>query len=149
MVLFETQAIARYLDESFGGPALTPASAADRGIVEQWISSINCYIYKALVPNYALQYIFPRGEDGKPDRTAIDSAVPTMKRCLGLLDQAYAGKTWLAGDAMSLGDLFIAPVVATAGRFPEAQEALGTCPNLQRSLSALADRPSWAAVHAF
>src|SRR5262245_1882390 len=41
--LFETSAIVRYIDEAFPGPALTPDTPVERGVMEQWISAINSY----------------------------------------------------------------------------------------------------------
>ena len=37
--IFETLAIARYVDEAFKGPALQPADAKGRALMTQWISA--------------------------------------------------------------------------------------------------------------
>jgi len=69
LTLFETSAILRYVDEAFPGPRLMPESPADRARAEQWISALNCYFYDAMAIRYVLKYIFPKGTDGKPERT--------------------------------------------------------------------------------
>src|SRR5205823_10892661 len=43
--LYETSAIAAYVDEVFDGPKLTPADPQKRARVNQWISAINAYYY--------------------------------------------------------------------------------------------------------
>ena len=47
--LYETAAIALYVDEAFTGPALQPTTAQARARMHQWISSLNGYYY----PNIA------------------------------------------------------------------------------------------------
>lgn len=142
--LWETQAIARYLDEAFPGPSLTPDTAAQRGRMEQWISALNCYIYPQAVAAYALRYIFP-GEDG-PDQQAIAAAVPAMAGDFAHLDRALAASTWLVGEQLTLADLFVFPAVGTAVLFPEGRRLLAEHHHLARALAALAERPSWSAV---
>src|SRR5947209_16126169 len=39
--LYETSAIAAYVDEAFAGPALQPKEARARGRMNQWISAVN------------------------------------------------------------------------------------------------------------
>ncbi|WP_428265307.1 glutathione S-transferase family protein [Haliangium sp.] len=142
--LFETTAIIRYIDETFDGPALQPTSAADRAVMEQWMGVLDSYVYPRCIAAYVLQYIIPRGPDGKPDRAAIDAALPNVKHDLGLLERAYQGREWVAGDAISLADLLIAPVVQTIGMVPEGAEMLGQHANLQGLLSRIGERPSAA-----
>jgi glutathione S-transferase len=63
LTLYETSAIMRLLDDTMPGPALMPADPVERAKAEQWISVLNCYGYQAMVRNYVLQYVFPRGPD--------------------------------------------------------------------------------------
>lgn len=41
LVLFESKAIATYLDRSFAGPQLIPADPYLAGLTEQWVSFVN------------------------------------------------------------------------------------------------------------
>jgi glutathione S-transferase len=144
--LFETSAICRYIDDTFGGPALTPRDATGRAVMEQWISALNCYFYDDLIRSFALQYIFPRGADGAPNREVIDRAVPLMHRDLDALEKGLSGNAWLAGETFSLADAFYAPVLFTASLFPEGQQAIASRSNVQRYLERLIDRPSFRKV---
>jgi glutathione S-transferase len=145
--LFETSAIARYLNETFDGPDLLPATARARAVMEQWVSAINCYIYDSVVRNYALRYILPALRGQAPDRAAIDAALPAMQRDIARLDGAYTGRTWLAGDRLSFVDLLVAPIVQTAGMFPEGREALSKAGHLTRAFESMTQRPSYRQVH--
>jgi glutathione S-transferase len=146
--LYETSAITRYIDEIGTGASLLPSTPAARGVMEQWISSINCYIYGSLVRNYALKYVIPKLRGQAPDPTEIAAGVPHMQRDVAVLDGAYAGGAWIAGDALSLVDLFVAPIVQTISMFPEGQAALAKAHHLSRANEQLAKRDSFAKAHA-
>jgi glutathione S-transferase len=47
--LYETAAIARYVDEAFAGPPLQPAGAAERARMTQMVGLLDSYGYRAMV----------------------------------------------------------------------------------------------------
>jgi glutathione S-transferase len=141
--LFETSAIVRYVDEAFDGPPLLPWMLRDRVRCEQWVSAINAYCYDAMVRRYVLQYIFPRGADGKPDRTVIDAALKEIATHLAILDRAYQDRAYLAGSAVSMADLFLAPILAYVEAMPEGAELLAVVPNVRRGQAVIRERPSF------
>ncbi len=144
IALFETSAIVRYLDESFGaGALLLPGSVLARATCEQWVSAINAYLYDTMVRRYVLQYIFPRGEGGQPDRAVIDAALKEIPAQLAALDKAYSACDWLAGGNLSMADLFVAPILAYVERMPEAAALLAAVPNLRRAQATLRARASF------
>ncbi|WP_197387564.1 SRPBCC domain-containing protein [Ralstonia pseudosolanacearum] len=147
IAFYETRAILSYIDEAFDGPSLLPqwgATAHARG--EQWISLINCHAYDAMVRRYILQYIFPKGENDQPDRKVIDAALPEIAAQLDALEQAYQERDYLVGSTVSMADLFLAPILAYLGMFPEGAALLEARPNLQRGQAAMRARPSFAAT---
>jgi glutathione S-transferase len=145
--LYETSAIIRYIDEAFDGPRLTPTSPAARAVMEQWMSAINCYIYDETVRNYALQYIGARRRGEEPNREVIDAYLPRVERDFGLLDDAYARSTWIAGDSLSLADLMVGPIVQTVTMCPEGPAALARRPHLARAYEAIRGRESFRVAH--
>lgn len=146
--LYETSAIIRYLDEVGTGASLLPATPAARGVMEQWISAINCYMYDTLVRGYAFSYILPRVQKRDPDPEQIRASLPAMERDIGRLDGAYAAHAYIAGDAPSLGDLLVAPIIQTISMFPEGKRAVAAAPNLARAYDKLRARASFESVHA-
>ena len=144
--VYETSAIIRYLDDCFEGPSLLPATIVGRAVCEQWTSAFNAYIYDAVVRRYIRQYFFPSGQDGQPDRAAIDAALVAMPATLGILDAGYARSAWLAGESLSMADLFVMPVLAYLARMPEGPQLLSVTPHLRRALEAMRQRPSFSAT---
>ena len=146
-VIWETRAILDYVDEAFDGPSLTPTTGMiARARSEQWISAINCYCYDAMVRRYVLQYFFPGGVDGGPNRSVIDSATPEIDKQLALFDKAYGGADYLTGASMAMADLFLAPLVFYLGRFPEGKALLEKYPGVRRGQEVMQARPSFAAT---
>jgi len=47
--VYETSAIATYVDEAFEGPALQPKDVRARARMNQWISSVNSYYYPYMI----------------------------------------------------------------------------------------------------
>jgi glutathione S-transferase len=146
-VIYETRAILNYIDEAFEGPSLiSTAGMLARARSEQWISVINCYGYDAMVRRYILQHIFPKGADGRPDRSIIATALPEIDMQLGLFDKAYGDNDYLTGSSMTMADLFLAPLVFYLGQFPESKELLTKYPRVRNGQSVMQARPSFAAT---
>jgi len=144
---YETRAILSYINDVFGGPNLIPQTGPiARARCEQWISLINCHGYDAMVRRYVLHYVFPKSRDGQPDRATIEAALPDIARQLDALEQAYGGRDFLAGNTLSMADLFFAPIVEYLARFPESAAMLETRPNIRRGHAVMRARPSYAAT---
>jgi glutathione S-transferase len=141
--LCESKAIATYLDLSFPGPKLIPAEPRQAALTEQWVSLVNTRIDGTLVRTYLLNYIFPKGADGKPDRKVIDGVVPAVKDELGLLDRTVAKTGFLAGDSFTLADINVLPILAYLRNFPESGAAIAAAKSLSAYFDRLSARPSF------
>lgn len=145
-VLYETSAICRYIDATFDGVALKPARTDERARMEQWISVLNAYFYDPLIRRFVLQYVFAKREEREPDRAIIDAALEEARHHLGVLDAALKGRDFLAGDALSLADLFLVPILYYARLMPEGARLLKPFANVRRVHDGLMERPGFAAT---
>ncbi|HXQ51525.1 MAG TPA: glutathione S-transferase family protein [Stellaceae bacterium] len=141
--LYETSAIMRYIDDAFEGPRLTPSNTRGRARMEQWISTFNAYFDSALIRRIVVQYAFPSGPDGKPDRAIIDKAAEDAKKQMALLDEALDEGPFILGANISLADLLLAPMMAYFVRTPEGKAITAASKNLQRSGAAMRARKSY------
>ncbi len=130
--IFETFAITRYIDEAFKGPALQPADAKGRAVMTEWISAVLDYAYPAIVRGLILpRPVFPRR--GVPvDDAAVKANLPKVEQVLKALDEALASNRYFAGDAMSLADLFVLPILPYVGMTDEGRPLLAKCARLSR-----------------
>src|SRR5262249_36617556 len=108
--LCESKAIATYIDRTFGGPKVIPDDPVQAARVEQWVSLVTPTIDPTMLRHYLLSYIFPKGVDGKPDRGAIEAAIPVMEKQFEFLDRAVGGGH-LAGDRYTLADINLMPIL--------------------------------------
>lgn len=143
VTLFETSAILRYIEESFDGPSLLPANATLRAQMEQWVSAINCYVYPVFVRDYVIQYVFPSGAGGQPDRAVIDATLPVMREHLRVLDNAYGARDFLTGSSCSMADLLLAPIIHYVRTMPEGAQLLSEAHNVSRAHEVMTARASF------
>jgi len=141
--LCESKAIATYLDLMFPGPKLIPTEPRHAALTEQWVSLVNTKMDGTLVRTYLLNYIFPKGSDGSPDRKTIDAVVPAVEQELDLLDRAVAKGGFLAGDAFTFADINVLPILAYLKNFPESGAAIAKAKPLSSYFDRLAARPSF------
>jgi glutathione S-transferase len=129
---FETLAIGIYLDSLTATPALQPTGATERSEMMQWISVAIAYLYPDLVG--ALLADAP-----------AEGAAEAAARDLDILEQRLAKSAYLAGDAISLADLFVGPMVGFA-ESKDSRFAPGNRVELKRWLTNLASRESFKAT---
>jgi glutathione S-transferase len=141
--LCESKAIATYLDLSFPGPKLIPTEPRRAALTEQWVSLVNTKMDGTLVRTYLLNYIFPKGSDGKPDRSVIDAVVPAVKDEIDLLDRTIAKNGFLAGDSFTVADINVMPILAYLRNFPESGAAIAAAKSLSAYFDRLSARPSF------
>jgi len=141
--LFESKAIATYLDRHFPGARLIPDEPRLAALTEQWISLVNGVMDGTLIRTYVLAYVFPKGADGTPDRRAVDAVIPTMRAQLQLLDKTVAETGFLVGDAVTLADLYVLPILYYLRQFPESAQALAEATHLTAYYDRLSTRPGF------
>jgi glutathione S-transferase len=118
-VLYETAAIARYVDEAFAGPALQPSDARERARMAQIISVVDSYGYWPMVRQVFSQRVFgPRL--GRPtDESQLRVGLDASARVLAALDALVASARAVAGGRPSLADFHLAPMIACFATAPE------------------------------
>jgi glutathione S-transferase len=135
-VLYETGAIGRYIDRAFSGPALQPKDIKDLARMDQWVSAISDYCYQNMIREIVIQRVLVPMRGGKPDEAMIKGAWPKAEYELSVIDQTLAKSPYLAGNALSLADLFLLPVVFYVKMQPEGGPLLAK----NKAVSAWYDR---------
>ncbi|WP_291688217.1 glutathione S-transferase family protein [Bradyrhizobium sp.] len=143
VALFESRAIASYLDRSFPGPQLFPSDPHLAAFTEQWVSLVNTAIDRTLIRTYLYAYIAPKTPDGKPDRAAIDAVMPAVRQQLEILDRAVAVTGYLAGDQFTFADINLLPILDRVRLPPEGADALAAASHLATYYARHAARPSF------
>jgi len=144
--LFESKAIATYIDRVFTGPALIPADPVGAALTEQWISAIITTIDPILLRQYAVAYFFPGTADGSPNRQLIDAALPKLTKPFDVLEAAVAKTGHLVGDGFTLADAFLVPVLYYMNKLPESGKLVAERKAVARYIARHLERNSVAAT---
>ena len=141
--LFESKAIATYLDRSFPGPHVFPSDPCLAALTEQWVSLVNTVMDRTLIRTYLFAYIAPKTADGAPDRKAIEAVMPAVREQIAVLDKAVARTGYLVGEQFTFADINLLPILHRVRQAPEGAEALAAATHLTRYYDRHAARPSF------
>lgn len=120
-LLYETQAILRFLDETLPGASFTPATAEGRARMNQLIGINDWYLF----PESARIVVFQRivGPTFIPgfetDVSAVEAALPRSQAIFAELARLLGDAPWFGGEEPSLADLMIGPQLELFSRTPE------------------------------
>jgi glutathione S-transferase len=142
--LYETPAIGRYLDEAFDGPALQPEDPKARAVMTQWMTVLEDYLYGPMIRGVVLPRVVYPMRGLEPDEELIAKSMPTVTDQLGVLDAGLAGADYFAGDAPSLADWLIEPVITYLRNTPDAGAAVSGAGNVAAWHDRMMARPSFA-----
>jgi glutathione S-transferase len=146
VALFETRAICGYIDTVFPGPKLIPTDPVKAAICEQWMSLVTTHIDSILLRQYLIGYFFPGTPDGAPDRARIDAAVPKLAPVFAMLEAELTKHPYLGGDAFTMADIFLFPLVNFLPRAPESAALMEASPHLRAWFARIDARPSAVAT---
>jgi glutathione S-transferase len=145
-MLYETEAICRYIDRAFPGPPLQPKNVQSLARMDQWLSAITDYVFPVLIEELVWERLVVPMEGGQPDETIIKAAMPNAMRQLAIFEAALKERPYLAGAEVSLADLMLFPIIAYVRVTPEGEAALSRAPLLVAWFGRMAVRPSVAAT---
>ena len=139
-VLWESNAIVRYLAAQYGQSKLWIEEPAKRAQMEKWMEWAN----STLTPNHRKILMgYVRTPPEKRDNAAIEAAIKESETLFALMDNALAKQTWFSGEAFGLGDIAIAPFVYNMFNSGLTWQSH---PNLERWYQQLTELPSFQKV---
>src|SRR5579863_9779272 len=111
MKIYETSPIIRYVDQVWSGASLTPNDPRDRARMNQIVSIIDYHGYPTIIWKIVAHRLLPQLVGGT-DENVIAAGIPKTELCLKEFDRIKGSSKFLAGDQVSLADLYLAPVLA-------------------------------------
>jgi len=139
-IVWESHAIVRYLAAKHGAGTLDPTDPKARAIADQWMD------WKATVlwPTFRPLFIgLVRTPPAERDPRALEASRVATANALRILDTQLAGHAFVAGDALTMGDIPLGCAVWRWLALPIERPALA---NVQRWADALALRAAYRDV---
>ena len=142
--LYETQAILRYIDEGFPVSPLQPTDLHQFSRMNQIIGIVDAYAWPAIAAGVLFnRMLAPRF--GLPvDEAAIAAALPQARLCLSEFARLAGNQPFLAGEAITLADLMVSPLLWYFEKLPEGEGQMAEHPRLKAWLRRMEARQSFA-----
>jgi glutathione S-transferase len=140
--LYETGAIARYVDEAFQGPRLQPAGPKERARMNQIVSIADSYLYRTLVWDVYVERVNKPERGEIPDEARIAAALARAETAFKAVADLMANGPWMVGNALSLADLWLAPMIDYFLMTPEGRTVAKKHPELMMWWAQMTERPS-------
>ena len=136
-VLWESNAILRYLAQHHGGPLALPEAPRARALIDQWLDWQATSFTPAMRDAFWQLY---RAAD--PDRGLIAASVEKSEAMAEILDHHLEGRTYVVGDSFSIADIALG---CAAHRWLNLPAERIERPALRRWYERVAARPGAAA----
>jgi glutathione S-transferase len=139
-VLWESNAIVRYLCAKYAAGTLWPEDLKIRADADRWMDWQTATLSSAMGPGFmGLVRIAPE----KRDADAIAASLAKTTTLVAMLDAHLAGRDYIAGAAYSMGDIVLAPIMHRWFNMPCERAA---APHAERWYATLMQRPACARV---
>ena len=127
---YESPAICSYIDRRHNGGALHPEDSEAQARMWQWTNIAADYVFPVTEERLVLPRVVAPLMGRQADETKIAEALPIIDYHLQQVDKRLADSRFLAGDAVSLADLFMYPVIDATCAAPEGQKLVGALDKL-------------------
>jgi glutathione S-transferase len=142
-MLYETQAILRYIDEGFMTSPLQPTDLHQFSRMNQIIGIADAYAH----PSIGMRILFNRMLAPRlgmaADEATVQAALPQARLCLSEVGRLMGNEPFLAGDRISLADLAVIPLFYYLSRLPEGEAAFAENPTLKSWMQRMEERQSF------
>jgi glutathione S-transferase len=146
-VLYETQAIVRYIDRLWPQPPLTPQDPRAAAQMDQAMNVNDWYLFQGCGNVIGFQRVVGPKVLGKPpDEAVIAAAMPHARRVFNELARLLGDKPYFAGEHISLAEMMLIPQLEFLVHGPEWSELTATLPNLVAWYERVSARPSFKAT---
>lgn len=122
--IYETAAIARYIDQAFDGPPLIPDEAKPAARMAQVISIVDNYGYWPMVRQVCSHRVFRPLQGQRADEAEIARGLKASRTVLSALDKIAGEGLVLDAQTITLADCHLAPMIGYFVQAVEGQEEL-------------------------
>ena len=143
-MLYETQAILRYLDRILPTPPLTPAEPKAAARMDQVMNINDCYFFNGVANTIGFQRVVgPKVLGMTPDEAICAGALPRAHQVFDELGRLLGEQSYFTGDQLSLADILVAAQIDFFVDLPEWAPLTVNNANVVAWLERVTARPSF------
>src|SRR5258707_1327178 len=109
-MLYETQAILRYIDEGFPVAPLQPTDLHQFARMSQIMGIVDAYVYPSIAGGILFNRILAPRLGLPVDESAIAAALPRARLCVAEIARLQGDQPYLTGERLTLADLMVIPL---------------------------------------
>jgi glutathione S-transferase len=137
VVIWESNAIVRYLAAKYDAGGLWPEDPGERAVADQWMD----WMPTTLLGNFvAVFFGLVRIPPEHRDMASIGKAVERLNRNYQFLDRQLEGRAFIAGDRLTMGDI---PIGMTLYRYYDMPLERPSLPSVEAWYARLQERPAY------
>jgi glutathione S-transferase len=137
MILWESNAIVRYLAAQYGGEKFWPSDPKKRALNDQWMDW-SATVYQPHI--VGLFWAYWRTPEANRVRQRIAGLLESTLRDLGVIGPILAERPFIAGDEFTIGDI---PIATHLYRLYTMGIQVPEMPNIQAYYARLQERPAY------
>jgi glutathione S-transferase len=145
-MLYETQAIIRYVDTVVPGPRLQPEEPRAAARMNQLMGIADWYLMPQVTMTITFNRVVAPRFNRPVDNEKVVQAVPNARICIAEIARLLDGHNWMTGETISLADLLLAAHLSMFAQAPEGATILREHENLSGWLARMEARPSMVAT---
>ncbi|AOM40719.1 glutathione S-transferase family protein [Xenorhabdus hominickii] len=139
-ILWESNAIVRYLAAKFGKDSLYPADLRERASIEKWMDWVGCNLFP---PIKQFMINFVRTPEDQRDPKILTQILGEIEKLLKIVDDTLNHQQYLSGEKFGMVDIALAPLVYLWLNVEIERPSL---PNLERWYQLLTKRPAFQKI---
>jgi glutathione S-transferase len=137
LVLWESNAIVRYLAAKHSAGGFWPAEPGQRAVLDRWMDWQQTVQTPAMTPVF---WGLIRTSEAERDHAAIAAGIKNSIAASGILNAHLADREWMGGDTISIADIPLGPNLHRFFSLPFERPSL---PNLEAYYFRLKTRPGF------
>ena len=137
LILWESQAIVRYLSATHGIGTLLPADPGERALSDLWMDWYAAHLHPLMTTIF---WGLVRTPEADRDHDTIAEAKVEAGKLWSILDQHLGGRAFVNGERLTIGDF---PAGAAAFRYYSLVENRPALTNLDRWYASLCERSAY------
>jgi glutathione S-transferase len=149
LTVYETSAIATYVDEAFEGARLTPTETRARARMNQWISAVNSYYYPPMIYHVTHERLVYPELGIASDEKVVAHALPKVENALAVAERQLGhGENFLLGPELTIADFYLLPATFAFSLTAEGQSMYPKFPAFCRWRERMDNLPATQKVRA-